>query len=92
MNNPEENFERIKCGNCKDWKNKSCESACREECYLNFFEEQNKQLLDALKDKQKAISNVHCTNYTDKNINNFCVHCIYNFESITGKKAEEHHV
>lgn len=89
MYNSEENFERIKCGNCKDWKNKSCESACREECYLSFLEDQNKQLLDALKDSIQPTC--LCDTYTG----GLCsVNCRYRkgkdlIESITGKKLEK---
>jgi len=75
-------YETIYCYDCDGCKYEDVEK----------LREQNKQLLDALKDKQKAISNVHCTNCTDKNINDFCIHCIYNFKKITGKKPEEHNV
>lgn len=51
MYNFEENFEKVKCSKCdRDGEYGVCMiSGCYEGCYIEFLEEQNKQLIDCLK-------------------------------------------
>ena len=85
---PEDYFEKVKCKNCKEWRFESCESACKEECYLEFLENNFTEMLEALISLAKQLDDLGGDGLTLENEMKF-THYAGIIEHATGLPIEE---